>query len=252
MSLPPLDLTLPTDTLRIVAWPDAVIDQLGHDPRSSYAERFWLPILGPSTYLFLRRVVAGLDDQPDGFDLPLTDSARALGLGHRGGRNAPFLRAIARSVQFKACQSIDTTTLGVRRRLAPLTRSQVSRLEPSLRDEHYAWVQQTERHPDLDQQRRRARRLALSLAELGEPDEAIEQQLHRWRIHPAMAHESLRWARDRQKGAPIPPPPPRTIVADPAEAPDAVAAARSRPHNRPKIGDTRPQIGDSRPASVGR
>src|SRR5690606_39590949 len=65
VSLPPLDLTLPTDTLRIVAWPDAVIDQLGHDPRSSYAERFWLPILGPSTYLFLRRVVAGLDDQPD-------------------------------------------------------------------------------------------------------------------------------------------------------------------------------------------
>lgn len=240
MPLPPLDLTLPTDTLRVVAWPDAVIDQLGHDPRSRYAEKFWLPILGPSTYLFLRQAVSDLDLKPDGYDLPLTDSARALGLGHRGGRNAPFLRAIARSIQFKACCSIDSTTIGVRRRLAPLTRSQVNRLDPTLRDEHDAWSRETVRRPGIDEQRRRARRLALSLAELGEPDEVIEQQLHKWHLHPALAHEALQWARARQQGAPIPPPPPRSIVADPADTPSSETTLCQQDPEHPRVGDTRP------------
>jgi hypothetical protein len=30
------------------AWPEAVIDAVGHDPHSTYVEMFWLEILGPS------------------------------------------------------------------------------------------------------------------------------------------------------------------------------------------------------------
>ena len=48
MPLP--DLTVPT--LRITAWPDAVIDAVGHDPRSTYVEMFWLSILGPTRMSF--------------------------------------------------------------------------------------------------------------------------------------------------------------------------------------------------------
>ena len=36
-------------TLAIRPWPDPVIDAVGHDPRSSYVEHFWLGVLGPST-----------------------------------------------------------------------------------------------------------------------------------------------------------------------------------------------------------
>lgn len=201
MSHRPLDLSLPTDALTIVPWPDAVVDLLGHDPRSTYVERFWLPILGPSTYLLLRHLAAGLDESPDGFELPLLDTAQALGLGSRVGRNGPFLRAIDRAVQFKVCRTEDSRTLQVRRRLAPLTRPQVGRLSPPLRDAHDAWLAAAERRPDLDQQRTRARRLALSLAVLGEPDEEIEHQLHRWHVHPALAAESVRWARDHARRA---------------------------------------------------
>lgn len=234
MPLSPLDLTLPTDTLRINAWPDAVIDQLGHDARSSYAERFWLPILGPSTYLLLRRISAGFDRDPDGFDLPLLDTATSLGLGNRGGRNAPFLRAIDRTVQFKLCRNDDDRTLAVRRRLPPLTRPQVTRLSAPLRDEHDAWARIALRHPDLDQQRRRARRLALSLAELGEADEDIEHQLHRWHLHPALAHEALRWARARCRDARPAGPGPTT--GDPATAP---------PPPRPRPGQQFDPAGDA-------
>jgi hypothetical protein len=224
--LPTLDQTLPTDQLRITPWLDPVVDLVGHDLRSPYVERFWLPILGPTTTFLLRRIAVSFDEHPDGFDLPLLDTAGALGLGTKGGRNAPFLRAIERAGTFKISRSVGPGALEVRRRLAPITRAQLNRLPAPLQDEHTAWQAQELRTPDLETQRRRARRLALSLAELGEDDEAIETQLHRWKLHPALAHEALRWARSRQQGLPIPPPPPlpgsaaagRTAVFAPGDA----------------------------------
>src|ERR1700694_6322502 len=94
-------LTFPSDSLLIRPWPDDVIDALGFDPRSAYVETYWLGILGPSTTWLLRRLVAGLDIAPEGFELPLAETARQLGLGDRGGRHSPFLRAVTRTVQFE-------------------------------------------------------------------------------------------------------------------------------------------------------
>lgn len=225
--LPTLDHTLPTDHLRVTPWLDPVVDLVGHELRSPYVERFWLPILGPTTTLLIRRLAVSFEEHPDGFDLPLLDTAASLGLGAKGGRNAPFLRAIERAGTFKISRAVGPGVIEVRRKLAPLTRLQLNRLPAPLQDEHAAWLEQALRTPDLETQRRRARRLALSLAELGEDDEAIEAQLHRWKLHPALAHEALRWARTRQAGPPIPPPPPlpgtpvpagRTAVFAPGDA----------------------------------
>src|SRR5438874_7497315 len=99
-TLPPLS----GDTLHVRPWPDPVIDAVGHDPRSSYVERFWLGILGPSTTWLLRRLAAGLEAQPSGFSLCLSETAQSLGLGHKGGRHSPFVRALARCVQFDLAQ----------------------------------------------------------------------------------------------------------------------------------------------------
>lgn len=207
--LQPLDQTLPTDVVHISAWPDPVIDQVGHDLRSPYVEQFWLPILGPSTTLLLRHIATWFEEHPDGFDLPVLDTACALGLGTRGGRNAPFPRALERSTTFKLSRRPAPDALEVRRRVPPLTRIQVTRLPAVLRDAHARWQEAELRTPDVAEKQRKARRLALSLAELGEDDEAIESQLHRWKVHPAMAHEAMRWARSRQRGIPAPPPKPR-------------------------------------------
>ena len=54
------DPVFPIPSVAVEAWPDPVVDELGHDPRSTYVERFWLPVLGPSTVWFLRRVADGL------------------------------------------------------------------------------------------------------------------------------------------------------------------------------------------------
>ncbi|MEA2932227.1 MAG: hypothetical protein QOI56_1012 [Actinomycetota bacterium] len=195
------DAPVPLATLAIRPWPDSVIDALGHDPRSTYVEMFWLGILGPSTTWLLRRMAAGLEASPAGFDLDLADTAAALGLGGRGGRHSPFMRALGRCCQFDLAMVRGDGTLAVRRKVPPLNRRQVLRLAPSLVAAHQAWQEGQLRTPAVEQQRRRARRLALSLLELGEDVDAAERQLLRWKFHPGLCRESAAWAWDRHRRA---------------------------------------------------
>jgi hypothetical protein len=189
-----------TDHVVIRPWPDEVIDRLGHDPRSPYVELFWLGVLGPSTTWLLRRLAAGLEAEPAGFELPLAATARALGLGDRNGRNSPFMRALTRCCQFGLAQAHDRSTLAVRRKLPPLNRRQLVRLPEHLQQAHERW-QVHQLRPEAEQVLRRARHLALSLLELGEDVESTERQLHRWRFHPALAREATAWAWDRHRKA---------------------------------------------------
>ncbi len=216
----------PIDHLRISRWDDPVVDSLGHDPRSPYVERYWLALLGPTTTFLVRRLAAELEEQPDGFDLPLQEMARMLGLGLRGGLSGPFYRALARTGQFHITKAQGPAELAARTRLQPLTRHQVERLPARLRAEHAEWESRSAAAPTPDQQRVRARRLALGLLELGEAPESAELQLHRWEVHPGTAHEAVRWAQSRRSGEPtpgtvtplpaIPPRPAPRAVFDPA------------------------------------
>ncbi len=174
-------------------WPDSVIDEVGHDPRSVYVERFWLGVLGPSSVVFLRRLATELESSPSGFTLPLEETARTLGLGMRGGRNSPFLRTITRCAQFHLVHFDErAATLLARRKLPPLTRGQITKLPERLQRQHQDW----QANPALAdaRQRVRGRRLALSLFELGEGVETAESQLLRWRFPPAVARDATAWA----------------------------------------------------------
>jgi hypothetical protein len=195
--------SFPTPTIDVEPWTDPVIDQLGHDPRSPYVEKFWLAILGPSTVWLLRRLAEELDRQPQGFTLDVAETAQALGVGMRGGRNSPFMRSLERSCRFGAARFVAAETLAVRRKLPPLNRPQVQRLPVTLQEEHQTWIEKLPAHPDPELMKTRARQLALSLLELGEDRESTERQLHRWRFHPAVSFDAVRWAEQRQAdGAP--------------------------------------------------
>src|SRR3954454_5624564 len=84
----------PPPSLAVRPWPDAVVDEVGPDPRPSYVERFWLSLLGPTSVLLLRRLAHELELQPAGFDLLVEDTARSLGVGTKGGRSSPVARAL--------------------------------------------------------------------------------------------------------------------------------------------------------------
>jgi|GEM_PF-552189 len=189
--------------LLVQAWSDPVVDAVGHDLRSAYVERYWLPILGPSTILLLRRLADSLDAEPDGFRLDLTATAGSLGIGHRTGKQAPMLRAVDRCCVFGVARQLGTHHLAVRRRMAPLSTRQVQRLPEALRAEHDASDERSALSASgssaptplsAQEQKQRAHALALSLLQLGETPHDTERQLHRWRFHPALTHEALRWA----------------------------------------------------------
>lgn len=202
----------PVRSLRIKPLPDDVIDSLGYDPRSSYVETYWLGVLGPSTTWLLRRLAHGLEASPAGYELPLAETARCLGLGGQGGRHSPFIRALSRLVQFDLAQPYGRE-LAVRRKVPPLNRRQIANLPTTLQQAHEAQQQRDLERPPFEHMRQRARRLALSLLEIGEDLEEAERQLLRWKIHPALARESAAWAWDRHRRA--------------LEAAEAVSAQRS-------------------------
>lgn len=175
-----------------------------HDPRSAYVETFWLPILGPSTTLLLRRLASEFEQHPDGFEMDCLATSRELGLGVKLTRRSPFARTIERCITFnlaKRCGDV----LYVRQRLLPLSRRQISRLSNRLQELHSAWT--IDPHTDGELRRTelvRATHLARTLLSLGESTSDAEQQLHRWHFHPSISWHAVQWAQtDHADDVPI-------------------------------------------------
>ena len=150
------------------------------------------------------------------------------------------MRALGRCCQFDLALAGPDGTLLVRRKVPPLNRRQVLRLPPSLVAAHQAWQEGELRTPAAEQQRRRARRLALSLLELGEDVDATERQLLRWKFQPGLCRESAAWAWDRHQRATAVR---RRPIAGPTRPPEV-------PHP-PAAGDPRPRPPAPRASGTG-
>jgi hypothetical protein len=164
-------------------------EEFGHN-----VETFWLPTLGPTSLLLLRHLADRFEHSPQGIDLPVADTALALGLGPRYGPSSPLIKSLQRLQQFDLACTDGETTVAVRRALPPIHRRHVRRLPAALQAQHAEWV--TDQSNPVDLARRRARRFALELLAQGEPIDAVERSLHAGGFHPAVAHEAVRWARD--------------------------------------------------------
>lgn len=186
------------DAVRVVPWPDTVIDMLGHDPRSWYAETFWLPTLGPTSLLLMRHLADRFERAPEGVELPVADTSAALGLGARDGQHSPLMRSLGRLQQFELACSDGESTIAVRRVLPPVHRRHVRRLPAALQARHEEWIE-AQRGLHLDVARRRARKLALTLLVQGERTDQVERALHFGGFHPSIAHEAVRWAHEQHR-----------------------------------------------------
>jgi len=180
--------------LLVVPWTDPVCDQLGLDPRSDYVERFWLPLLGPTSTWLLRRFADEFDRQPDGFSLPTEDAARSIGIGTKGGQSGPFHRAIDRCVRFGSIQHAEHGIIAVRRRLPALSAAQVQRLPRHLRAAHEDWQRDRRRRGPNPADDAHATRLARSLLDVGASAAEVEDQLRRWGFDDTAARRALRSA----------------------------------------------------------
>lgn len=174
---------------------DPSADPHGFDPRSHYAEQFWLPILGPSTLWLLRRLAQRFDVEPNGFRLDLHELSASLGIRSKaGGRNTTFHRSIERLVTFNMGRTIDDETISVRRIMPPLHSGQVRRLSPGQQQRHADVL--TQRETDKIEDTRRSTEVATTLLRLGDSPDLVEQQLVTWGIEPRTAHDAVNvaWA----------------------------------------------------------
>jgi hypothetical protein len=169
----PCEAPLPV-VVRIAPWVDPVVDRRGHDPRSRYVERFWLGTLGPTATWLVRRLAAGFDDQPDGYDLDLVATAQALGLSYSRGTSSAFSKAFGRCIMFGLAHQRSDGYV-VRRMLPDVARRHLSRLPSGVQREHERWLEASRSHRLEVLQRARA--LAAAMIDAGDDAELIETQL---------------------------------------------------------------------------
>ena len=121
--------------IEVVPVRNPVLEALGHDPTSDYAEQFWLPVIGPSALWTHRRLTAGFRDGQSSYRLDIATLGREIGLGAGTGRHSPVIRTLTRLVNFHLAEIIDRR-LEVHTMLPPLTRHQVARLPEHLATRH--------------------------------------------------------------------------------------------------------------------
>ena len=133
----------PEDQAQLVVRPlwDAGLAAAGFDLRSPYVEQYWLGVVGPSAIMLLRRLARGLESHPRGFQVTLSDTARAIGLGAGTGKQSPVNRTIDRACMFGAMRRVSETEIHVRTHLPRLSSRQLSRLPLAVRNSHQAWFE---------------------------------------------------------------------------------------------------------------
>lgn len=123
------------DPIPTIAWGEQAAEDT-HHPASAYVETYWLPFLGPSATLALRRIAAGLAEAPaSGMWLPIHPFASSLGLKPDGSRHCTARKAIARLVRF-GLANVDDDVLAVRMAVPTLSERNVDRLPPHLAHQH--------------------------------------------------------------------------------------------------------------------
>ena len=172
-------------TIIVRPWVDPVVDDDGFDPRSRYVEVFWLGVLGPTATWLLRRLVAGLERSPEGYELDLQATAQAMGLSFTSGRTSPFSKALQRCVMFGLAHPIDGG-LAVRRRVPPISFRHLRRMPESVQAAHADWLHTSIGVDELT----RAHRLATTMLDLGDDPSEIEHHLVALGVSDAVAAEA--------------------------------------------------------------
>lgn len=117
--------------IAVIPLRNPVLETLGHHPTSRYAERYWLPTLGPTACWLHRNLVTRLEANPHGVHIDLPTVAREIGVGTGMGRNAPIIRTLKRLRDFELVELADGH-LGVQMTLPPLSRRLAARLPEHL------------------------------------------------------------------------------------------------------------------------
>ena len=205
------------ETLAVRPLLEPATDTFGHDPRSWYSETFWLPTIGPTCLLLLRRTADGFDRNPDGFEVAASALASALGVSESTSPNAPLQRSLRRLEQFSllvrdppspaerepqvSAGAVDDARVLIRRYMPAINRRHIRRLPEPVRALHHEWAEAQLTRPLHETARGHARRVALCLLGEGDSPDLTERSLARIGFSSELARDAISWAMQRHLDA---------------------------------------------------
>ena len=127
----------------------------------------------------------------------MAETSHALGLGERDGNSSPIVRTLSRLGQFDLSCEDGQGSVAVRRNLPAVNPRHLRRLPGSVQAAHAEWTDIERSQGPLATARQRARRVAFTLLEQGDDPDHVERALQSIGFHPAICHESARWAYER-------------------------------------------------------
>ena len=98
----PVGIFLDRESLTVARWSDPLVEALGQPVRSPAVEREWLPVLGPSCLVMLRRFDVDLLAGP--ITYRLAELGAALGIPGARRRGHPLPRSMCRLIDFGAAR----------------------------------------------------------------------------------------------------------------------------------------------------
>jgi len=173
-------------TITLQSWDDP-LTTAGYPVQSRYTELFWLPLLGPSSLLLLRRTDQLLSVEAKPVTMGVAELAQSLGLGPTGRHGSLLVRTIKRCCDFRVARQVGDTTLEVKRKLAPLTDRQILHLPHALRQLHFGTFE-IERYRLLAESSTRLAQMTATLRDLGADPSEIADQLQRMGYERPVSH----------------------------------------------------------------
>lgn len=126
------------ERLMLNIWKDPVVERVGFDSCGDYVELFWLPIIGPTSTLLLRRLTAMAVLHPEGCAVDASAVAASIGLGFDAGPKSSLARSLHRLSIFGLTRN-SGRTISVRTVVPPLTLKNLARLPEHLQSAHSLW-----------------------------------------------------------------------------------------------------------------
>ncbi len=101
----------------------------------AYPETFWLPVVGPASYLAWRLLARQVQQRPTAV-LSAAEIAGRLGLGSVGGTQSGLERTLRRMDRFAMIERPGPLVVSVQVRLGDVAPTWLARLDPALIDLH--------------------------------------------------------------------------------------------------------------------
>lgn len=124
------------DRITVTCWHDPVVERHGHPAGDLYVETYWLPVIGPTALLLLRRLTRQIEVSGES-EVSLPALAQAMGLSRSTQRLSAFDRALDRLLMFGlALENGSGSNLAVRTVVPTLPGRLLKRLPTTLQNAH--------------------------------------------------------------------------------------------------------------------